>query len=106
MKKIKASAPGKLMLFGEHAVIYHKPCIVTAVNQRIYVTAEPNNTGILDVYAPDVGIKNYQKPLADIGKSKKIIKEVKFIEYALVNCFRRYGELNGLKIETKSVINV
>ncbi len=38
--KIKASAPGKLMLFGEHAVVYGYPCIVTAVNKRLYVEAE------------------------------------------------------------------
>jgi mevalonate kinase len=38
--KVKASAPGKLMLFGEHAVVYEHPCIVTTVSSRIYVEAE------------------------------------------------------------------
>jgi mevalonate kinase len=93
------------MLFGEHAVIYHQPCIVTAVNQRINVSAELNNTGVLNVYAPDVGIKNYQRSLADIGKGKKIIKEVKYIEYALANCFKKYGKVKGLRIETKSAFS-
>jgi len=37
---IKVSAPGKLMLFGEHAVVYGKPCIVTAIDQRISVLLE------------------------------------------------------------------
>lgn len=41
--KVKASAPGKLILFGEHAVVYDHPCIVTTVSSRIYVEAE--NTG-------------------------------------------------------------
>lgn len=31
------SAPGKLMLFGEHAVVYGYPCIVTAIDQRLVV---------------------------------------------------------------------
>lgn len=31
------SAPGKLMLFGEHAVVYGYPCIVTAVSERLEV---------------------------------------------------------------------
>lgn len=49
--KVKASAPGKLMLFGEHAVVYDHPCIVTTVSSRIYVEAE--NTGKeLKVEAP------------------------------------------------------
>lgn len=34
------SAPGKLMLLGEHAVVYGYPCLVTAVNQRISVAIE------------------------------------------------------------------
>jgi mevalonate kinase len=32
------SAPGKLMLFGEHAVVYGHPCIVTAISERLYVS--------------------------------------------------------------------
>jgi mevalonate kinase len=31
------SAPGKLMLFGEHAVVYGYPCIVTALSERLEV---------------------------------------------------------------------
>lgn len=38
--KVKTSAPGKLMLFGEHAVVYDYPCIVTSVSSRIYVEVE------------------------------------------------------------------
>ncbi len=38
--KVKASALGKLMLFGEHTVVYNYPCIVTTVSPRIYVEAE------------------------------------------------------------------
>lgn len=41
---MKVSAPGKLMLFGEHAVVYGHPCIVTAVNSRLTVSVEKSNT--------------------------------------------------------------
>lgn len=37
---VRASAPGKLMLFGDHAVVYGHPCIVTAVSKRIEVSVE------------------------------------------------------------------
>lgn len=37
---IKTSAPGKLILFGEHAVVYGEAAIATAVNKRTFVTAE------------------------------------------------------------------
>lgn len=51
--KVKASAPGKLMLFGEHAVVYNYPCIVTTVSSKIYVEAE-KNSGPLKIIAPQV----------------------------------------------------
>lgn len=34
---MRVSAPGKLMIFGEHAVVYGHPCIVTAISQRLEV---------------------------------------------------------------------
>lgn len=37
-KQYRASAPGSIMLFGEHAVLYGKSAIACAVNQRITVT--------------------------------------------------------------------
>ncbi len=37
---VKVSAPGKLMLLGDHAVVYGYPCLVTAVDKRLYVEAE------------------------------------------------------------------
>ncbi|MFO7872279.1 MAG: mevalonate kinase [Candidatus Undinarchaeales archaeon] len=37
---VKVSAPGKLILFGEHAVVYGEAAIATAVNKRAFVTAE------------------------------------------------------------------
>lgn len=51
--KVKASAPGKLMLFGEHAVVYNYPCIVTTVSSKIYVEAE-ESSGPLNIIAPQV----------------------------------------------------
>lgn len=36
---MKTSAPGKLMLFGEHAAVYGYPCLVTAISERLTVFA-------------------------------------------------------------------
>ena len=100
--KVTVSAPGKLMLFGEHAVVYDKPCIVTAVDQRIRVMAEKLTSNELTVDAPDVGISVYRKDMSKLGAGTEIPKGVKFIEFAVKNFKNIYGLPGGVKINTKS----
>lgn len=51
---IHVSAPGKLMLLGEHAVVYGQPCIVTAVGRRLTVFAQVIDEDRVVVDAPQV----------------------------------------------------
>ncbi|TSC88083.1 MAG: mevalonate kinase [Microgenomates group bacterium Gr01-1014_7] len=91
MKKITVSAPGKLMLLGEHAVVYGKPCLVTAVNQRMTATVELTDDKIFQLDAPDVQITNYQKPITHLGKGE-IPKGAKFVEMTVKNFLNRHPE--------------
>lgn len=52
--KVKVSAPGKLMLLGEHAIVYNYPCLVTAVDKRLYVEAEMTGNNKDEIIAPQV----------------------------------------------------
>ena len=40
MAKVRASAPGKCILFGEHAVVFGQPAVAVAIEQRITVSLE------------------------------------------------------------------
>ncbi len=84
MNSITVSAPGKLMLFGEHAVVYGYPCIVTAVDQRLFLTVKKVKVNQFQLAAKDVGVTNYKKPLDQIGKGD-IPKGAMFIEMAIKN---------------------
>ena len=47
---VTASAPGKCILFGEHAVVYGHPAVAVAIDQRISVKIQPspNHLWLLD----------------------------------------------------------
>ena len=53
---ISISAPGKIILFGEHAVVYGRPAIAAPVSQvRATAVAEPNDQAGIRLVAPDLG---------------------------------------------------
>jgi len=78
---VKASAPGKLMLFGEHAVVYGYPCIVKTVASRIYVEVEKSEEFKID--APQV-------------------KDPRFVEEAVKQFCEKYKVDNKILIKTYS----
>lgn len=51
---IQTSAPGKLLLLGDYAVVYDNPCLVTAVDKRLYVEAEIIEADEDEIITPQV----------------------------------------------------
>ncbi len=54
-KIFKASAPGSLMLLGEYAVLYNKPAVVCAINQRMTVVLKPREDERVQVVSEGYG---------------------------------------------------
>lgn len=51
--KVTVSAPGKLILSGEHSVVYGYPALLTAINRRCWVKVEP-------ISKPEIKISDQQ----------------------------------------------
>src|SRR3989344_1707667 len=98
---ITVSAPGKLLLMGEHAVVYGYPCIGTAIDERIRVAVSRRDDSNFVLDASDVGLRDYRRKMQDIGKGD-IPKEALFIEMAVRNVLLRCPQQAGIRVETKA----
>jgi len=99
--KVITSAPGKLMVLGEHAVVYGYPCVVTAVDQRVRVVVEPNGEGEIHICSPNVGLDEYHKPLARLGKDD-VPKSMSFVEHLIKRMYEKYKIKQGIRVTTES----
>lgn len=99
METIKVSTPGKLLLMGEHSVVYDGPCLVTAVDQRQFVEISENSENSLELDCPDVGVNNYSKKIEELTVSP-VPKGARFVEFAVKKIFQKYNLEKGLKIKT------
>ncbi len=68
------SAPGNIFLFGEHAVVYNRPGIISAIGLKTYCDIEKNEDSLVNIYSEGYGeisakikelklIKNYSDPI-------------------------------------------
>jgi len=88
--KISVYAPGKLMLLGEHAVVYGYPCIVTAVSSKIKVELENTLSSKIQIDAPQV------KDVSFVEESIRIFKEkFKFKDGLLIKTYSEFSSQYG-----------
>ncbi|GAA5822731.1 hypothetical protein JCM3770_000558 [Rhodotorula araucariae] len=55
LERVLTSAPGKVILFGEHAVVHGVTAIAGAIDLRCYCLAEARSDGQLSLNLPDLG---------------------------------------------------
>ncbi len=70
---VKARAPGKVTLFGEHAIVYGYPAIVCSISKYVYVTAKPRDDRRVVIHANDVSIRGVSVVLTSDGGRPEVI---------------------------------
>ncbi|MDS0222251.1 mevalonate kinase [Haloarcula sp. S1AR25-5A] len=65
---VTSSAPGKVYLFGEHAVVYGEPAVPCAIERRVRVTATEIDEG-LRIHANDLQLDGFTVEYSGDGES-------------------------------------
>ena len=97
--KSKASAPGKIILFGEHFVVYGVKAILCAINKRVTVTAEK-------ISENKISVKSSLGNLVSIPKRPidEIDSQLRPFYYLADKMIQKYDEKSGLEITIDSEI--
>jgi len=103
--KAVAVAPGKVILYGEHFVVYNVPAIVMAIDRAVKVLVSPRDDGLLRICS-DLGFAcEYEngtaKPLMGGRKSVTFLEPVRI---ATKTVLEHFDEKKGLNIDVYSTI--
>lgn len=94
--QISASAPGKLVLYGDHAVVHGYPGIVTAVDRRYHVKAQHVDGAALQVITPVDG--PHEVPFDALARTQPA--DVAFVVAAIRQLNARKPLQRGLRLVT------
>jgi mevalonate kinase len=106
---VVASAPAKVILFGEHFVVYGEPAIVIAIDKRAYAKAENRNDKHLYLRSVNLNLAGcfengtFKIEQGDLKEAKSKFEPVKL---AVEKVLEKYGENVGLNIEINSTVPV
>lgn len=106
---VVASAPAKIILFGEHFVVYGEPAIVVAIDKRARVQAEKRNDKRLYIKSENLKISGYYEnsifriETGDPREARMKFEPVKLITEKILH---KYGSSVGISLQIDSAVPV
>jgi len=106
---VVASAPAKVILFGEHFVVYGEPAVVLAIDRRAYAKVENRDDKRLYLRSVDLGLAGYFENGAfkiEQGDLREAIMRFEPVRLAVEKILEKRGKKEGLNIEINSTVPV
>jgi len=106
---VTASAPAKIILFGEHFVVYGEPAIVLAIDKRAYAKAEKRQDKRLNLRSLNLNLSGYYENgsfKVERGDAKEARLKFEPIKRAVEKVLEKCSEKVGLNIEINSTVPV
>ena len=106
---VVASAPAKIILFGEHFVVYGEPAIVVAIDKRAYVKIESRHDNNLHLRSTTLNLAgSFERDTFKTEQGSTREARIKFepIKRAIESILEKQGKQIGLDIEINSSIPV
>ncbi len=104
----EATAPGKIILFGEHSVVYKGPAILLAVDRRATVTASRRDDKKIYIDSEDLGFSGFFDEgnyTAVTGKAWRG-RNMSALEVAARNVMKHLGVDSGVNLKVRSMIPI
>ena len=106
---VVASAPAKIILFGEHFVVYGEPAIVLAIDRRAYATVDFSDDKSLQVKSSNLKLKGFFKDgmfKVEQGDAREARSRFEPVRLAVEKVLAKYGANVGLNVEINSTVPV
>jgi mevalonate kinase len=106
---VVASAPAKIILFGEHFVVYGEPAIVIAIDRRASVKIQNRDDGKLRFHSTTLKYAgHFEKDAFKIEQGDEREARIKFepVKHAVESVLQKRGERVGLDVEINSSIPI
>jgi mevalonate kinase len=106
---VVASAPAKVILLGEHFVVYGEPAIVLAIDKRVYAKVDSRNDKRLYLRSANLNLAGYFEDRAfkaEQGDAKEARSKFEPVKLVVEKVLEKYGENVGLNIEINSTVPV
>ncbi|MEM2419763.1 MAG: mevalonate kinase [Candidatus Bathyarchaeia archaeon] len=109
MGVVVASAPAKVILFGEHFVVYGEPAVVMAIDKRAYAKVETRHDNKLYICSQNLGLSAFYENdniKVERGDQREARTKLEPIKCAVEKVLEKAGEKVGLNVEVHSTVPV